>query len=124
MEKREAPRHKCFLRAFVYMENSATAVDCVVRELSDIGARLQFSRPLKVTEFVDLHIPIKGQNFHSRVQWHEGDQIGVAFHTTTYMNTGEIGLDRRVDILESEIAMLKKAIKTLQKNAEPKVEAA
>jgi PilZ domain-containing protein len=124
MEKRDAPRHRCFLRAFVYLENSATAVDCVVRELSDIGARLQFTKLRDFSEFIDLHIPIKGQNFRSRVQWHRGDEIGVAFHTTTYMNTGEIGLDRRVDILESEIAMLKKAIKALQKNAEPKLEAA
>jgi hypothetical protein len=96
----------------------------VVRELSDIGARLQFTKPPDLTEFVDLHIPIKGQNFHSRVQWREGDEIGVAFHTTTYMNTGEIGLDRRVDLLEAEIAILKKAIKHLQKNADLKLEAA
>jgi hypothetical protein len=124
MEKRDAPRHKCFLRAFVYVENSSVAVECVVRELSDTGARLHFSKLPPVSEFVDLHIPIKGQNFRSKVQWREGDEIGVAFHSTTYMNTGEIGLDRRVDRLESEVAMLKKAIKLLQKDADRKLEVA
>ena len=124
MEKRDAPRHKCFLRAFVHVENSSVAVECVVRELSDTGARLHFSKLPPVSEFVDLHIPIKGQNFRSKVQWREGDEIGVAFHSTTYMNTGEIGLDRRVDRLESEVAMLKKAIKLLQKDADRKLEVA
>lgn len=124
LDKREAPRHRCFLRAFVYVENSATAIDCVVRELSDIGARLQFSALRDFTEFVDLHIPLKGQSFHSKVQWREGSEIGVAFHTTTNMNTGDIALDRRVDRLEAEIAMLKKTVKHLQKNTDQKTEAA
>ena len=38
LDKREAPRHRCFLRAFVYVEDNATAIDCVVRELSDLAA--------------------------------------------------------------------------------------
>lgn len=123
MENRDAPRHKCFFRAFVYLEDSGTAVDCIVRELSDIGARLEFSKPRDFTEFVDLHIPIKGQSFHSRVQWREGDEIGVAFHATTTTETGEIDLDRRVNRLESEIAVLRKVVKQLQKNGDPKPDA-
>jgi hypothetical protein len=94
-----------------------------VRELSDIGARLQFSKPRDFTEFVDLHIPIKGQSFHSKVLWHEGDEIGVAFHTTTNTDSAGVTLDRRVDRLEAEIGMLKKAIKHLQKTTDPKAEA-
>jgi hypothetical protein len=124
MDNLGAPRHKCFLRAFAYVDDSGIAVDCVVRELSDIGARLQFSKPRDFTEFVDLHIPIKGQSFHSKVQWREGNEIGVAFHATTNTNTSGVAIDRRVDRLEEEIVMLKKAIKHLQKNADPKPEAA
>jgi hypothetical protein len=124
MEKQETPQHKVFLRAFVYREGSAVAVDCIVRELSDIGARLKFSSPKGFAGFLDLHIPIRGQSFHSKVQWSEGDEVGVAFHATTSTATVEIDLDRRVDRLESEIAMLKKVVKQLQKCTEPKPEAA
>jgi hypothetical protein len=124
MEMQEVPQHKVFLRAFVYREGSAVAVDCIVRELSDIGARLKFSSPKDFTGFLDLHIPIRGQSFHSKVQWNENDEVGVAFHAATSTTTAEIDLDRRVDRLESEIAMLKKAVKQLQKCAEPKPEAA
>ena len=123
MDNRDAPRYKCFLRAFAYVDDSGIAVDCVVRELSDTGARLQFSKPREFSEFVDLHIPIKGQSFHSKVLWHEGDEIGVAFHTTTNTDSAGVTLDRRVDRLEAEIGMLKKAIKHLQKTTDPKAEA-
>jgi hypothetical protein len=123
MEQRESPRHKCFLRAFVYLEDSIAAMECIVRELSDVGARLEFPGPRNFTEFLDLHIPIKGQNFRSKVQWQEGNEIGVAFHVTT--NTGDVGVDKRMDQLEVEIAKLKHAVKHLQrKTANQKPEAA
>jgi hypothetical protein len=116
MEKREAPRRKCFLRAFVYFEGRGTAVDCVVRDISDIGARLHFDKPLALTELLDLHIPIKGQSFHAEKRWHNGDEIGVTFRAATKTNADDTGVDRRVERLTAEIDVLKKAIKHLQKN--------
>jgi hypothetical protein len=116
MEKRSAPRHKCFLRAFVYFEGRGTAVDCVVRDISDIGARLQFDEPLVLKELLDLHIPIKGQSFHAEQRWHNGDEIGVAFCAAAKTNAKDTGADRRVERLKTEIGELKKAIKHLQKN--------
>jgi hypothetical protein len=118
MEKREVPRHKCFLRAFVYFEGRGTAVDCVVRDISDVGARLQFDKPLVLSELLDLHIPIKGQSFHAERRWHSGAEIGVTFNASKKLSTDDTGVDRRVDRLKEEIVVLKKAIKTLQKNAD------
>lgn len=115
-EKRDAPRHKCFLRAFVYFEGRGTAVDCVVRDISDIGARLQFDKPLVSTELLDVHIPIKGQSFHAEKRWHDGNEVGVTFHATAKADADDSGADRRVARLQAEIAVLKKAIKHLQKS--------
>ncbi|MFZ0425745.1 MAG: PilZ domain-containing protein [Xanthobacteraceae bacterium] len=122
IEKREAPRRKCFLRAFVYFEGRETAVDCVVRDISDIGARLQFGKPIDLSELLDLHIPIKGQSFHAEKRWHNGDEIGVAFNAAAKANTGDTGADRRVARLQAEIAVLKKAIRHLQKNDDQDME--
>jgi len=121
-EKRGAPRHKCFLRAFVYFEGRGTAVDCVVRDISDIGARLQFDKPLVLSELLDLHIPIKGQSFHAEKRWRDGDQIGVTFRAATKTTADDTGADRRVDRLKEEISDLKKAIKHLRKNGDQKTE--
>jgi hypothetical protein len=122
IEKRDAPRHKCFLRAFVYFEGRGTAIDCVVRDISDIGARLQFDKPLVLSELLDLYIPIKGQSFHAEKRWKDGDQIGVTFRAATQTKTDDTGADRRVDRLKEEIADLKKAIKHLRKNDDQKTE--
>jgi hypothetical protein len=125
IEDRGAPRHNtCFFRAFVYFENKGSAIDCIVRDISDAGARLQFSELMNFSEFVHLHIPAKGQSFRARVMWHDGDEIGVAFHATAKTDSVDISIDRRMDRLESEIAVLRHAIKHLQKNTEKKTEAA
>ena len=123
IEKRDAPRRKCFLRAFVYFEGRGTAVDCIVRDISDIGARLQFDKPLVLNELLDLHIPIKGQSFHAEKRWHDGDQIGVTFRATAQAKADDTGVDRRVDRPKEEIVELKKAIKHLRKNDDKITEA-
>jgi hypothetical protein len=85
-----------------------------VRDISDTGARLQFDKPLVLTELLDLHIPIKGQKFPRGKRWHNGDEIGVAFmqHKTV---ADDINLDRRMDRLRKKLHVLKKAISIYRK---------
>ncbi len=127
-EKRHALRQKSFLRGFVYFGNSPSAFDCLVRDISDTGARLKFSGPPAYTEMLDLHIPVKGQSFRSKVQWHTGDEIGIVFDgsaaTDADANMGDVDLASRVHRLEAEIAALKQLVKRLQKNTDHKTEAA
>lgn len=123
IEKRGSPRQsRCFFRAFVYFEGNGTAVDCVVRDISDTGARLQFPKPQKLSEFLDLYIPVKGQSYHSKVRWEEGNEIGVAFHTTSNTDADNIGLDERMNRLEAEVAAMRQAVKHLQRNADEKLQ--
>jgi hypothetical protein len=125
IDDQDALRHNtCFLRAFVYFENKGSAIDCIVCDISDTGARLQFSKPQHFSEFVHLHIPAKGQSFRARVRWHDGDEIGVVFHATVNTDTTDISLDRRVDRLETEIGLLRQSVRHLQKNTDKKVETA
>jgi PilZ domain-containing protein len=125
IERQESPRRNtCFFRAFVYFETSTTAIECVVRDISDTGARLQFPKRQKFTELLDLYIPVKGQSFHGKVQWDDDDEIGVAFNTVMKADAEDIGLDRRMDRVEAEVSMLRQAVKHLQKNGDNKTEAA
>jgi hypothetical protein len=125
IENRDSPRHnRCFFRAFVYFEKNTVAIDCVVRDISDTGARLQFPKRQDFTEDLDLHIPAKGQSFHAKVRWNDGDEMGIAFHASTKADTEDISLDQRVDRLEAEITVLRQAVKYLQKSTEKKPEAA
>jgi hypothetical protein len=125
IERRDSPRRNtCFFRAFVYFENSSTAIDCIVRDLSDTGARLQFPKPQNLTELLDLHIPVKGRSFHAAMRWYDGDEIGIAFYASATTDKADISLDRRVDRLEAEISMLRQAVKRMQKHTDKNTEAA
>jgi hypothetical protein len=118
-EQRQAPRQKSFLRGFVYFGSSPSAVDCLVRDMSDTGARLKFSGGFPAADIIDLHIPIKGQSFCAKVQWREADEIGIAFVSSAASGNADPQdgeLSGRVARLEAEIAALKQMIKRLQKD--------
>jgi hypothetical protein len=115
-EKRRVPRQKSFLRGFVYFGGSQSPVDCLVRDISDSGARLKFLGPQKITEITELHIPIKGQTFRSKVRWQAGNEIGIAFDTATAnAHADDAALANRVDRLDAEIVALRRLVKRLWK---------
>jgi len=117
-ERRQASRQKSFLRGLVYLGNSPSAVSCLVRDMSDTGARLTFSAPIAATEMLELHIPVKGQTLHGKVKWREADEIGIAFVSDAGVEPQSASDDElavRVERLEGEIAALKQMVKRLQK---------
>jgi hypothetical protein len=119
IERRDSPwRNTCFFRGFVYFENSTIAADCIVRDISNCGARLQFSVPQKFTEI--LLIPLKGQSCHAKVRQQDGDEIGIAFHASTKAVSADISLDRCMDQLQSEITAHRQAVRHLPKNNDKK----
>lgn len=126
-ERRQASRQKSFLRGLVYLGNSPSAVSCLVRDMSDTGARLTFSAPIAVTEMLELHIPVKGQTLRGKVKWREADEIGIAFigdAGTEAQSANDEELAVRVARLEGEIAALKQMIKRLQKTTTSVTDAA
>lgn len=42
-EHRAFARHKTFIKGRIYFNNRLSSVDCIVRDLADIGARLEIS---------------------------------------------------------------------------------
>jgi hypothetical protein len=116
-ERRQAIRQKSFLRGCVYYNNRRSAFDCLIRDLSDNGARIIFSDTVSVPDVVDLYIPQKAQTVRACVEWRRGSEIGLAFPDTLQPGggtpEGELGV--RVRKLESEIASLRRALKRLQR---------
>ena len=115
-ERRRAVRHKSFLRGCVYFNNRRNAFDCLIRDISDEGARIIFSETVSVPDIVDLYIPQKEQTVRARVQWRHGDEIGLAFPDALRAadGTSEGELAARVAQLESEISALRRALKRLK----------
>lgn len=134
-EKRGAPRQKSLLRRIVYFGGSPCAVECLVRDVSETGARLKFQLPPAPADVLDLYIPIKGQNFRANVRWQQNDEIGVVFATapalaasqasaSTAPRTSDDDLAKRVQRLETEIAALRQLVRRLQQTIGSKIEVA
>ena len=115
-EKRRVLRQKSFLRGCVYFNKRRGALDCLIRDLSEQGARIVFSEAVNVPDVVDLYIPQKEQTVRAHVQWRHGDEIGLAFpdarRAAAASTDGELAL--RVAQLESEMMSLRKLVKKLR----------
>ena len=125
-ERRRSPRQKSFLRGVVYFNHRRSAVDCLVRDISDHGARLIFSDPVTTPDAVELHIVQKEQTLRVNVMWRHGEELGVAFAQAAELNpAAETGdLAERVARLEVEIAGLKRILKKMKADAGPEFEVA
>lgn len=114
MIERRWPRLKTFLRGTIYFNNRQSSVDCVVRDISDGGARLAVSEAALVPDSFEVHIPQKDRTHQCDVKWRRGDEMGLQFHDD--MQPGEQDaatqpdLARRVKKLEAEVAALRRLI--------------
>jgi hypothetical protein len=113
--ERNSTRHKSLLRGIVYFENSPFATECVVRDLSGAGARLEFaSSPVTAAERLELHMPAKGEKHRCRIVWRSDMEIGIAFADAPTACEVE-SIAERMKRLEAEIASLKQIVRALQR---------
>jgi hypothetical protein len=121
MQERRWPRLKTFLRGTIYFNNRRSSVDCVVRDISDGGARLAVSDETMVPDTFEIHIPQKERAHIGDVKWRRGEEIGLQFQDpvgvvapASYLAE----LSRRVKRLENEVAMLRRALGEIKTGTE------
>lgn len=116
-ERRGSRRSKSFLRGFVYVSRKRGALACLIRDLSEKGARIVFSDTVTLPDVVELYIPQREQTLRARVQWRRNDEIGLAFtEAERAADTSPTAAEvvQRVAMLEAEIASLRTLLKRLK----------
>jgi uncharacterized small protein (DUF1192 family) len=118
-ERRSSRRTKSFLRGFVYISRKRGALSCLIRDLSDKGARIIFSDTVMLPETFDLYIPQREQTFRAKARWRHGDEVGLAFVAAEQIQSDDAKLSEpevveRVAMLEAEIASLRSVLKRLK----------
>jgi len=115
-ERRTSRRQKSFLRGVVHFDKSRGGTNCLIRDLSDDGARIVLSPAVTIPNTVELQIPQRGQTFRARVQWRRADEIGLAFSDArAETSKRESALLERIAELEAEITTLRRTIKRLKR---------
>ena len=119
VERRSSARKKSFLQGRIYYNNQRSSVDCLVRDISEQGAKLVFSDAVAIPDLVELYLPGKDEVHRVRLQWRKGEEIGVGFglggeagHTEG--DAQSAGVFGRVLKLEEECTTLKRKVVELR----------
>ncbi|MHB8886021.1 MAG: PilZ domain-containing protein [Methylovirgula sp.] len=78
-DKRANDRVRSFLRAQIIFNNRMTTIDCIVKNISQSGARVALNDTLAVPAEFDIYIPQRGRSHHAKLIWRDKDSIGVDF---------------------------------------------
>lgn len=91
MEKRNASRQQTFLKSQPVLDGGRRAVDCLVCDLSESGARLHFDgdEASGVPERFDLVIPRRETTYGVRVVRRESATLGVVFERETVTRSAD-----------------------------------
>jgi hypothetical protein len=115
-ERRTAARQRSFLRGRILLNNRQVVLDCLIRDLSERGAKLIFPENPAIPDVVELHIPHKDQILHAHVQWRDGKEAGVTFAPDAAHATDTAELAARVGELEAEVAAMRRMLNRLRAN--------
>jgi hypothetical protein len=77
-EMRASPRHRTLKGAVIVFNSGRSTLNCIMRNQSDGGAKLQFPTLLGVPTEFDLVVSDLPRT-HCRVAWRDGHSLGVAF---------------------------------------------
>src|SRR4051812_46861296 len=77
--QRGAPRMRTLIAAKISFNNGQSTLDCLIRNLSDTGAKLIVSAAIALPDGFDLLIPQKSVTRRVRIVWWRGEAMGVRF---------------------------------------------
>jgi len=78
-ESRTKTRKRCFLGARIQFNNRRSSFDCLVRDISVDGARLELASLESMPDEFDLVIPQQERQYRAKVMWRRNNICGVSF---------------------------------------------
>jgi len=87
-------RRRALKGGILSYQNHFLSIDCVVRNLSQSGAKLAIETDAIVPNKFDLSIPVDGTRVECLVRWRIDNQLGVRF-------VGQVGKDYRIARIQS-----------------------
>jgi hypothetical protein len=79
-EQRTHPRVEARYTAWIEVADGLPARECIVREISDGGAKLGVKVPDQIPEEFTLRLTVDGTtSYRCRVVWRSDENIGVGF---------------------------------------------
>jgi hypothetical protein len=70
---------RSFLKGRVLFNGGQNSLDCLIRDMSATGARLELSANVTLPDRFDLYLPHRDETCKVHLQWRRGSQLGAAF---------------------------------------------
>ena len=78
-ERRKSARSRTYLGGVIAFNRRTSTMNCHVRDLSPIGAKVVFTNAGVIPDQFDLTIARKARSFQARMVWRGVNEAGVAF---------------------------------------------
>jgi hypothetical protein len=114
LDRRKSARDKVVDGGVAEIGERGATRDCVVRNISENGASLEFSNVIKLPkENISLTIARKGRSFLAKVVWWRDNFVGVAFSSDTSSELPVSDLEERLRKSEQKKRQLQRRIEEL-----------
>jgi PilZ domain-containing protein len=111
-DRRGSVRDKVFLGGVAEVNTDGSTMDCVVRNLSESGACVEFGSAGPLPEQMNLTIARRGRSFFARMIWRQANRVGLAFRAMV-TDAPESDLDARLRRSEKKKRQLQRRINQL-----------
>jgi len=123
IERRALARHKTFIKGRIYFNNRLSSMDCIVRDISPSGGRLEVPESVPLPDAFELHMLNRDEYFSAHVKWRKGNHIGVNWspeaavrHAPRHEGAADHPIADRLAKLEHDVALLQKRLDALQQS--------
>ena len=109
-DKRSTQRLRSFLKGRILFNGGQNSLDCLIRDMSSTGARLELSTSVTLPDRFDLYLPHRDETCKVHSQWRRGNQLGVAFdhvESTPAVPPQPQDVASRVQQLEAEVGLMR-----------------
>ena len=114
LDRRQSARDKVIYGGVAKVDEQSAARDCVVRNISETGANLEFSSDFRLPkEQMMLTIARKSRSFLAKIVWWRDNFVGVAFKAEQPSELPESDLGERLRRSELKKRQLQRRIKEL-----------
>jgi hypothetical protein len=79
LDRRQLPRNRVYYGGLVAFNDRNSTIDCVVRNFSMFGAKIEFENVVTVPDEIDFEIKRKAISCTARLVWRSRDAAGLVF---------------------------------------------
>ena len=112
-DRRKTLRRRTFLGGSAVFNHRQSAIDCVLRNMGERGARLVFEHTAFVPDEFDLDVERMQRSFRASVAWRGRNEIGVTFGPARVPDIARPDQTARIRKLEAENVRLETRVAEL-----------